>query len=271
MSQPERKSRFEEVALRLSSWVSAAKNFGAVAAIVAFALGAVAWYNANTDGPLWIRFVLVAVGSVAIAAPCGAFLHRFLFRRKEVPQGYKWGKAVYVYSVDRDDKRQQRQDVSISIIARRDNLSMFESRFRWTGRGESKITLESDDQELLGPLASYDGWQYYYVHLNHPLLFGEEAKIDFVQEFYDEEEAFRPVLSKHVREDMDSLTLRVVFNGDMPAEGKVEALERSAHRNDQIMRRHKLEYDKVTKSVTFTVNSPKKGRIYAIEWTWRYP
>ncbi len=274
MSQPDRVSRLEAATLRVSSWIAAVKNFGSLVAGLSFIISGISWVIANSGFPLWVRFGAVAVGSVTFAAPCGALLHRYVFRRKEVPLGYRWKSATYTYSFDAADRRRQIQDITVEVQSRRSALTIFANKFHWTGSGtKPEIQLTSPDQILLiDPGMLYDNWQFYYVHFRKPLGFGEIADVTVKQSLFDERGTFRPVLSKYVQDDMESLTLRVLFGDHMPPRDKVEAVIRSSIMGDERIRGHgELEYDEATKSVKFAIGSPRRGQTYAIEWEWDYP
>ncbi|MFF9037179.1 hypothetical protein ACF090_17130 [Streptomyces sp. NPDC014892] len=235
-------------------------------------MGAVAFLVMKADLPYWARASLIVLATAAVCLPVGAMLHRYVFHRKEVPLGYRWRKVTYTFSFDKDDRRRQQQDMAVEIEARRNNLSLFANRYKWSGQGSgSDISLLSDAQILLDdPRMNSEGWRTYYVHLLQPILRNERATIRIRQTFYDEGGTFDSHLSKFVREDVDVLVLRVVFPSDMPAEDKFRPVERKGFRG-KILSRLSMDYDSATASVTVNVKSPQKGRTYGIEWAWNYP
>lgn len=137
----------------------------------------------------------------------------------------------------------------------------------------SEIALTSNSQILLDdPRMVIQGWRYYYVHSLQPLLQGDKRKISVIQRFFDEEGAFEAHLSKHVREPMDELFLRVIFpEGRIPAEEDFSAVERKGLRDGKVVKWLDFEYDATTRVVSLKVSKPRRKFSYSIEWTWDYP
>jgi hypothetical protein len=269
-------SGFEAMTVRVSSWVAAAKNLGSLAAAGSLLIVGLSGYLASSDAPLWCRFTAAVAAGVALGCLIGALLHRFVFRRKEVPLGYLWKKAKYTYRFGADDVRSQTQDLEVDIQSRRSNLTIFLNKFYWTGDSNGRkpeIEVTSPGQVLLTDCSLvHDLWQFYYIHFKKPLQFGETTTVRVTQKMFDERGVFKPTLSKYVHEKMESLTLQVVFGKYMPPEESFLAVIRSSFMGDaQVLGYGEIEYEKSTKCVRYVINAPRKGRTYAIEWDWNYP
>ncbi|MHC5907386.1 hypothetical protein ACVNF4_26380 [Streptomyces sp. S6] len=274
MAQTPSRARWSERLLQVSTWVSMVRNFWwTLLTVGALVTGLYLLLN-NSGLSDSARDTLLGVTVAAFCLPVGALLHRYVFRRRETPLGYRLRKMSFTYSFDPDDLRRQKQEVEIEIEARRDNVTLFSNRYNWSGQGgASQISLTSNAQVLLdNPRMTVQGWRYYYVHFLNPLLQGETAQVCVLQNLFDEGEKFEPHLSKHVRESLSELFLRVIFpDGHMPAKDEFYVVERKGFRDGKTIQRVDFEYDVATKVVSARIKKPRKGNTYSIEWNWSYP
>jgi hypothetical protein len=253
--------------LEASSWVSAVRNVVWVAGAIGVAGVAVLYL---TDSSPHARIGALCLLVAATLTGAGMLIHRSYSRTAAAGMGYRTVSIKYVYTFDKRDHGRQRQEVTTTIEALRNGVSLVEAKYRWSGRGGCRISLASKGQVLLAdPMMTYGGWTRYYVHLLRPLARGERAEIQIRQDVEDADRRMDFVLTKTVRERLETLTLAVTFPANGPRAEDVWAIERRGPLDDVHGRRQiDIDYDAKERRAKLTMWKPTPGRTYAIEWMW---
>jgi hypothetical protein len=188
----------------------------------------------------------------------------------DTPFGYRVKSIKYTYGFDPDDYSRHYQDCHTEIEATRNDVSLFEARYSWSGQGSSEPSLRTRRQILLKhPQMRFQGFNHYYVHLQRPLMIGERTQIRVHQDLIDRDRRMDPQLTKTVRESIDSLTLCVKFPEAGPGKKDVRALARRSARDDSdVIEILEFDYDDSERRASVRIEKPERGITYAIEWAW---
>lgn len=182
---------------------------------------------------------------------------------------YKILKAEYVYTFDDNDYKKQYQKISIKIKALKDGVSKYYARYSWTGKG-TQFT-----PKLLSPGETIENVQIGFPWSTYEVNFKELEKDEIVDiqiafEFYDAEDSFLPVLYRNISEQIDHLSLRVVFSRNRlpkPNSPKKEVVDNIAPK-PCTEERAMLPLDEFTHEVRWDTRNPKLNKIYRIRWEW---
>ncbi|MET8150283.1 hypothetical protein ACIBSW_13335 [Actinoplanes sp. NPDC049668] len=253
--------------LDVSSWISAARNGAWVVGALGI-LSAGALYLTRSVPS--VRLIVAALLLIAVSAAGGFLIHRRLGNAGVSPWGYRVISIRYDFTFDKKDHGRQRQDIEIQLEAIRPNVSLFEAKYRWSGHGPARLSLQTSAQLLLThPDMTYEGWTYYYVKLLRPLQRGERTTIKIRQDLEDVNRRMDFQLTRTVRESLDLLVLCVNFPNSGPREKDIWAVERrSALKDIGNLQRLAIDYDSSERRAELTVPDPTPGKTYAIEWTW---
>ncbi len=111
-----------------------------------------------------------------------------------------------------DDQSHHTYVTEVEIEAIKSGVNIFESSYRWTGRGkEEEPKILSPGHILMGKIIKQSGWKYYYVHLGQEMRIGARTTIKIMQDLYDIDNDFEPFLSKVIAVPMDYVILHVIL------------------------------------------------------------
>jgi hypothetical protein len=182
---------------------------------------------------------------------------------------YKILKAEYVYTFDDKDYRKQYQKISVKIKALKDGVSKYYARYSWTGKGTQITPKLVSPGQIIENVQIGSPWSTYEVHFKE-LEKDEMIDIQIAFEFYDAADTFLPLLYRNISEQIDNLSLRVVFSGNRlpkPNSPKKEVVDNIAPK-PCIEERAMLPLDEFTHEVRWDTCNPKLNKIYRICWEW---
>lgn len=182
---------------------------------------------------------------------------------------YKILKADYVYIFDNNDYRKQQLTANITIKALKDGVSKYHARYAWSGKGTTFDPKLSSPMQTIENVQIRSPWTTYEIHFKE-LTKGEEIDLQIEFEFYDAEDSFSPVFYRNISEEIDNLTLRVIFSKKrLPKANRVkkEIVDILAP-NPHTDLRGILSLDKFTNEVIWNEPKPKLNKLYKLSWEW---
>lgn len=263
-----------EYALRVFYWVTrtlyhTTQFVGALATLAAAGLFASAISFLAGNPFLAVVITSFAAGILLMLLATVLDYARGTGPRRWLLRGYRWSSADYHYMFFAPNGEQQRQLVGIDVQALRPGISHIENRYSYFGSGSHKISIESKNHSLMGPVHERGGWSYYFIWLGRDLATGERETIHIKQEIADPNRTAPPFLSKTVVEPISSLSLKV----SLPPALCPETVRRVTYigdgPNEQVVSQPET-HDMASEgcSHAWTIPHPGLGARYALEWTW---
>jgi hypothetical protein len=172
-----------------------------------------------------------------------------------------------------------------TLKAGANHLLVYPIAYQWTGRGEESVpTITNPGQQLLAHVKrrtnkdntvevaptnvtteTNGDWHYWFIGLNPPVHKDEIVEIKYSQEFYDTKASAKPYLYYFVKTKMKRLELNVKFPaGALPQ--KVTGYYIKPSDPGRPYTSKDVDYDSDKQWATWTINHPKKGYCYRIEW-----
>lgn len=170
---------------------------------------------------------------------------------------------------------------STHLLAAADHLMMYPICYQWSGSGTEGIPqLANEGQQLLAPLrighhrtgpfepmaVSTEGnWHYWFVAFNPPVHKGSEVEIKYSQDFQDKRGTAKPYIYYFVRTSMKKLELSVKFPSDFHPTNVTSSFIKAGDPN-RPYRKPGVIYDADKQWAIWTINKPKRGYYYRIDW-----
>lgn len=184
-------------------------------------------------------------------------------------KGYKYVKIDSLYVVHADDLTHHTLVTEVEIEAIQSGINIFESSYRWTGRGrEEEPKIISPGHTLLGTTIKQSGWKYYYIHLGQEMSLGARTTIKIVQELYDIDNDFEPFLGKVISVPMDYVILHVILpKSHLPKQIYFKEWD-SAGPAAKIIRERPGKINDHSGEIRWEIPSPVFRHWYSINWAY---
>lgn len=227
---------------------------------------------------LWLLIIITPL----IAGWTGYIVRTYLDKRN-----HKFGFRLLALSMSYEiiDQKHYKLRFSIKIKAASNRMMVYPVGYKWTGTGKASIPmLKNASQKILGVVSDPDAingiakvgpyeemvssegdWCYWLVGLEKPLYKGEIAEIHYTQDFYDAKRTAKPYMNFMVNSTMQKLELNVKYPESMMPQkvsGSVFNLNDRRHAHPSA----DVTFDPDKKWATWTIEKPKLGRSYRINW-----
>ena len=252
----------------------------AVNTYYAFALlaYAVALYAAShTKIFLWV----LACG-VPLLLGWGGYLLRSVVEQRIQRHGFTVISDNMIYEIGPKHTYTLRYTTKLQAAA--DHLMVYPIGYQWSGSGvEGVPKLINNGQELLVryrdsknrrietmpyealTVSTEGNWHYWFIAFNPPVHKGKEVEIKYTQTFQDKKITAKPYLYYFVRTSMKTLELSVKF----PPHMNITEINGSYIKPSDPNRPYNkpgMVYDKDKQWATWTIQRPKRGYSYRIDW-----
>lgn len=240
-----------------------------VLTVYAFAL-----YIGNHSHLFWQSLFL----ATPLLAAWAGFQFRDFYTRRTQRHGFRVVSDVMTYEIV--NKRESTLRFDTRLKAGTDHLMVYPIGYQWDGTNESTPKIRGNGQRLLGPVGTGDvqqkinyinqtesaegDWHYWYIALNPAVHKGDIVDISYSQELQDNKNTAKPSLYYFVRVPMGQLELTVKFGAVRP-----RSITGSFVKSSDRSRPHIVEgvrFDTTTNSATWTIEKPKKGYCYRVDW-----
>jgi hypothetical protein len=260
---------------KLHKLVEAVNTYYAFAVLIYVA---VLYVSGNSQIFLWVLFALTPV----LAGWTGYLLRSYLSLRNQ-KHGFRLLSQAMTYEILPNHKYLLKFAISLQSEANR--MMVFPVGYQWSGGGHGSIPrILTPGQQLIGVVKDYDthtntahvtahtenvssedDWSYWFVGFNRAMYKGEKTEIKYVQEFVDKQHIAKPCLYYMVNSPMDKLVLNVNFNdGELPQNVTCSYFKLSDRRRSYPSQG--MEYDPDKQWATWTIDKPKYGYCYRIDW-----
>lgn len=206
---------------------------------------------------IFVANVLVIISSLRAAPP------------RWILKGYKYVKIDCLYVVHGDDPTHHSYVNEVEIEAIQSGVNIFESSYRWTGRGkEEEPKIKSPGHILLGQTIKQSGWKYFYIHLGQDMSIGARTTIKIVQELHDIDNDFEPFLGKVISVPMDYVILHVILPKTLFPTTIFFKEWDSAAPTARIIREVPGKINHHSGEIRWEIPSPVFRHRYSIDWTY---
>ncbi|MCL2383852.1 MAG: hypothetical protein FWC79_07040 [Oscillospiraceae bacterium] len=245
-------------------------------AIIGFAMALEAfWYQGDNQINSTIFVVLVT-----------AILYSILFVVNRLKESKNKWIDLFFYFVTRCKKEYYFEKIEITYdyinvneIEYRKNYNLvavkkfnkFKDRYRWTGNSENHKIITKDEYDVEGPTIQL-GYKYFTIDLKKTVQKRSPAHIPIIiRNLKDPEYISRPFLGVAITEKTQEVEILVKVPKDLisPSSPKLYVFSREYAEEDIIGEPEPLNYNEEKHGFFIPISYPRRGRKYAIEWSWK--
>jgi hypothetical protein len=170
---------------------------------------------------------------------------------------------VYEYLPDGQSIFQRKH---IKLRALKNNVKIFEDRYRWTGNGKCILRSKTSGFEITNQLKDEEGiWDYFDVAFPRALHTGDTAEFTIEWELFDEQAQAKTFLSAMIDRETEYLLLQVNLPSELaPTSAYFCEYENFIDKEPLFVER--LNWSPATRSLKYEIHNPVKYHQYFIRW-----